>query len=396
MKKRNIVLVYVSFLFLFRMGLGFIGGTYSNYLRSFGLDELQVNLVNVAFFITIFLFEIPTGIFADVFGRKKSFVMACFIFTISNLIYATSHSFWGFVTAEIIGAIAATFSSGAFQAWFVDRLKHYGHNEKLNDVLVIEQWASCGAGALCAVAGGAMADYYLPLPWIAGSVAFFMTGIIAVFAMREEAFVKTSHSWRSALVKMKDTAVMSYRFARKDKAFKFILLAGMVLAFSLMAPNMEWQTIFHFKTPKNLYNGLIMAGVLAFIMLGGIASKWLVKKVTNEQVAITISQIVIGIFIILSVSSGYVPVVIGFFLAHEAGRGMYGPIKNAYLNDTIPGAERATLLSVESMTSNLSGALGLVTSGAIAKYFGIPAAWIVSGGLLIVLTIILNRVTRQK
>ena len=395
MKRNNIVLVYVAFVFLFRMGLGFIGGTYSNYLRAFGLDELQLNLVNVAFFITIFLFEIPTGIFADVFGRKKSFVVACFIFAISNLIYAFSHSFWGFVTAEIIGAIAATFSSGAFQAWFVDRMKHYGHNEKLYGVLRIEQLTSCVTGALCAIAGGAMADYYLPLPWLAGSVAFFITGIIATFAMHEEAFIKTSHSWRSALVKMKDTAVMSYLFAKNDNKFRFALLAGMILSFCVMAANMEWQTIFHFEKPKNLYNGIIMAGILASIMTGGMISKWLLKKTTNEQLAITISQIIIGIFIILSVSTGYVPAIIGFFLAHEMGRGIYGPIKSAYLNDAIPCSERATLLSVESMTSYLSGTLGLIVSGLIAKYIGIPTAWIVSGGLLITMSIFLYKSTRK-
>ena len=95
-------------------GVALISATYVVFLTSKGLDLLQINLVNFFFFTTLLIFEIPTGAFADVFGRKLSFVVSCVLFSSGMFVYAFAQSFWGFVLAEVISAAGATFASGAF------------------------------------------------------------------------------------------------------------------------------------------------------------------------------------------------------------------------------------------------------------------------------------------
>ena len=75
-------------------GVSFISAVYVTFLISKGLNLFEVNLVNFVFFTTLFICEIPTGAFADVFGRKLSFVISCMLFALGMFVYGTAKSFW--------------------------------------------------------------------------------------------------------------------------------------------------------------------------------------------------------------------------------------------------------------------------------------------------------------
>ena len=96
------------------------------FLEYHGQDIFWRNIVNAIFFVTLFICEIPTGAFADIFGRKASYVLSWFILALSMFIYAASSSFAGFIVAEIVAAIGRTFSNGAFDAWLKDKLDYHG------------------------------------------------------------------------------------------------------------------------------------------------------------------------------------------------------------------------------------------------------------------------------
>ena len=390
--KKSIVVSYLSLASLYSLGMSFIAGTYSNFLRGAGLDELQVNLVNVAYFVVLTLFEIPTGIFADVFGRKKSFLISCFLLSISEFVYAGSSYFFGFVLAESLAAVAHTFASGAFQAWFVDRLKHFGYEENLTKIF---GWEKALRSVVCivgALIGGYVADTSMRLPWILGGIVFLIVGILSSIYMKEEYFSKNTFSLKKSWTLMKKTAKDSFIFAKNNKNFRFIIFAGMIQMFAVMCANMEWQKLFGDYLKKNVAIAGMMAPIQISVLVGGLFfSRWLLRKAKDEKLAILICQIIIGLGIILTVSFASLPLIVTFFLVHEVGRGMFGPIKDAYLHDNIPSVDRATLVSFESMYQHAGGALGLFASGCIAKYFGITPAWIVSGTLLVVLSLLLYK-----
>jgi MFS family permease len=383
--KKSIIAMYFGLLALASLGLSFSTGIYSNFLRSHGLNEFELNMVNVAFFVTIFLFEIPTGVYADVFGRKKSFVISCLLLAVGEFTYSQAHSFWGFVIAEIVAAVAMTFSSGAFQAWFVDRMKHYGHNEKLTKIFAWEGIVRSGSCMLGAVIGGKLADHSYSLPWIAGGITSLVTAILALVLMKEEYFEKKKFSIKESLTDIQKTTQESWRYVRTDKAFRFILTVGFILTFAVMAPNMQWQKIFKDHLDSNFYVSFVMVAIQIMIMSGGYLSRWFLPFFGgNEKKAIIVCQALIGLTIVLTVATGRLPAIVVFFLTHEVFRGMYRPIKEVYLQDMLPTKERATLSSFESMYGHLGGALGLIVSGWLATKFGIPTAWAVSGSILMI------------
>jgi MFS family permease len=388
--KKSIISVYFVLLTMAVMSVSFIAGIYSNFLRSHGLNELELNLVNVAFFLTIFLFEIPTGIYADVFGRKKSFIISCILMAVGQFVYSRVHSFWGFIIAEVIVAIAMTFSSGAFQSWFASRMKHYGYKEKLTKIFAWEVIVKAGACMIAAMIGGKLADSSYALTWIAGCLTSLVTAILAALLMKEEYFEEKSFSWNQSLVEVRNTTSESLRYVKTNKAFRFILVIGFVLTFAVMAPNMQWQKIFKDHFNLNFYVSLVMVAAQIMIMSGGYMSRWLLPLFNHdEKKAIIVCQALIGLTIVLTVITSSLPVIVVFFMAHEVFRGMFKPIKDAYLQDMLPEKERATLTSFESMYGHLGGALGLVTSGWLAKSYGIPTAWIVAGSIMMISSLIL-------
>lgn len=127
MKHDKIINQYLILTGLFNLGTSMAVATYVTFLMWRGLDLFQVNLVNVVFFTTMFFFEIPTGAFADRYGRKKSYVIACFLFSMGEIVYSLSYTMTGFICAEMLAGIGRTFANGAFHAWFVDTLKYHGY-----------------------------------------------------------------------------------------------------------------------------------------------------------------------------------------------------------------------------------------------------------------------------
>lgn len=97
----------------------------------------------------------------------------------------------------------------------------------------------------------------------------------------------------------------------------------------------------------------------------------------------------IGLCLVLtSANMGFVWVLV-MFLAHEVFRGMYMPLRDAYVNQDMDHQQRATLLSVVSMVSFLAGCLGLIVFGVVAQRYGIYASLALSGGVLTLIPLIM-------
>ena len=76
-------------------------------------------------------------------------------------------------------------------------------------------------------------------------------------------------------------------------------------------------------------------------------------------------------------------VVVGLYLVYGVAIGLAMPVKQAYLNAHIPSAQRATIISLDSMFANLGGVAGQSGWGALARVRSIGQAWAWSGATLL-------------
>lgn len=387
-----VVAVYLSFSSLFAFSLSFFFATYVPFLMEKGMNLWQVNVINSFFMLFIILAEMPTGSFADRFGRHRSITLSCFLLAISFLIYYFSKSFWFFVLAEIVGAIGHTFVSGAAEAWLVDSLKARQEFHLKEKVFREEAVSKTVGMILGCVFGSWLGAINLSLPWLATSFFMFSSGLFALFFIKEN-YNHEIERTKTFIFNDKIKEIWLYGF--KNKKLLYLMSFSMVFALAIQALNMQWTIFFkdsyHFSSS---YLGYLFVLISIFLALGSKFSAWLKKRISNEYKLLILPQLFTATAIIVISQVSGVFMVATFFLLHEFGRGVFTPIKQDYINNLIASERRATLLSLESMFVKLGAFVGLLISGFLADALGIINTWFISGLILflgIIVFMIINR-----
>ncbi len=383
-KVRSIVRQYFFVTMVFSTVQACSFSTYSVFLMAKGLDLFEINLVNCFFMAGVFIMEIPTGAYADVLGRKNSFVAACCITGVGMLVYYSVDSFWGCVLAELIVGVGLSLHSGALEAWIVDSLRHVGVRGALHALFRKERYVGEVGIIAGSLFGGYIARYDLALPRLFEGVVFLLLGAIAAYIMREDYFVRGGA--RVDLSVFRTVIKDSIHYGIKRKSVLYVVAFGSLIVMCFQSLNMQWQIRFSrdflFDT-RTL--GWMFVGISLFVMAGSFLSRKFMVLVGNEKRALILSQ-VITVIGILGASFACGPlVVLPAFLLHELGRGMITPLKRAYMNKRIPSKQRATILSFDSMIGKVGAFIGLLVGGGVAQRYSISAAWGVSAAVLAII-----------
>src|SRR5688572_17104624 len=115
---------YVTLLAFNTLAASLIWGINTLFLLDAGLSNLEAFAANAFFTIGMVLFEVPTGVIADIRGRRFSYLLGTLTLTISTLLYLLmwriSAPFWAWAVTSAFLGLGFTFFSGAVQAWLVD------------------------------------------------------------------------------------------------------------------------------------------------------------------------------------------------------------------------------------------------------------------------------------
>lgn len=155
------------------------------YLQNAGMDPLQLVLVDTVMQVTIFVFEVPTGVVADSYSRKLSVIIGMLTGGLCFMVEGFFPVFAFIILAEFLRAIGVTFISGAFMAWITDEIGV----EKVGRVLMRANQASLITG-IVSTGLGIWLSTLLPLGVIisAGGLGVALVAVFMVFAMSEENF----------------------------------------------------------------------------------------------------------------------------------------------------------------------------------------------------------------
>lgn len=376
------------------------------YLLSKNLSLYHCNILMIVFYLTIFVCEIPTGIIADLYGRKISVVLGFLLYTISLIIFITSNSFIMFVLSQIISGIAITLESGALEAWAIESLDIYNDSTSINELFSKSYSYSYLAGILCGFISAYFANFNLSLPWFISIVAGIITTVFCYVYMDEHYFnKKTNNTIKDSYSSMKSILKESINIGIKNKSIFTLIFIASIIQFANSSGNTFQQARF-----VGLFGGeiWIMAWVKAFysifMFLGSRFVKYLSDRNINEKNILSICFLIIGIFQALSGYFNTFLSVLILFLIYEFGRGMYGPSYSSFINKKIPNESRATILSFSSQMSQIGMILGLLITGIIGKNFNnieanqlpIRISWILCGIIAISASYINNKFIKSS
>ena len=378
---RDIIRRYYTVWGLYSFAGGFLFGVYPIFLRSRGLNQFQINSVLATYFVVLFLTDVPTGAFADLLGRRRSYVLGASLRVCAFLLYFMAHHYYVFLIAESIDGIGTTFGNGAIDAWGVDALDEAGY-DGLKDRLFsrISQLTTLGFMG-SAMIGAYVADIDIAWPWLLGAAGYLVSGTVGAFLMHDERPRTTTV--RIAAIPRQVAANVGDGIRAGLGAHTVLMLsvAGAV-TFAAWAPYwIEWPVMFNESLAVGVWIvGWIYCGLSAARLVGAEVSARI--QGDESKRAARVSMLVIGASAMLFLAGlfGGRPLVsLAMLFVMNLFTGAMMPLVQSWFNEQIEAGNRATLLSFNSTFQTMGGAMGLLVAGRIADTAGIPFEWQIAG-----------------
>jgi len=382
---------YLWFIALTQIPLSLVFPTYVIFLVDNGLSMAEVGVVNFAFMIGVFLFEVPTGVVADYFGRKTSVLFGVFFHALAALVYFVTDSMVGFILAEVMCAFGSCFISGALDAWLKDSLDVNGHGHASGHVFTRGETVKILGTIIGGTFGVALALEDLRLPWIISAFGLFAVWPICRWLIKEEYFVKKELTWKTGWQGMRRIVKDSVRYGwNNHMIFSLILVCTLAVA-AYQVINMNWSLYFSQRFGLEAISWLwvlIMSASMVGTMIGGRLMHGRMGRVGVMRSTLFMNAV---LFVLIAV----VPqagVVLFFFLVHELNRGAFVPAEKTFLQNNIASSDiRATVGSFKSMIVVSGAAAGWLASGVLLTVWSFETILFISAGVLAVAAMLARR-----
>jgi DHA3 family tetracycline resistance protein-like MFS transporter len=157
------------------------------------LSPLQLVLVGTILEATVFLFEVPTGVLADVKSRRLSIVVGYLLIGIGFVVEGLFPFFGPVALSQVIWGFGYTFTSGSTQAWIADEI-----GEDRAGEAYLRGVQAARAGALLAIPlSVVLGTVSLQLPIVLGGAPMMALALLLVVTMTEQGFQPTPLSDRT-------------------------------------------------------------------------------------------------------------------------------------------------------------------------------------------------------
>jgi MFS family permease len=339
--------VKVSYVYNFLTQLNMSSAIWVLYLAFRGMSLIEIGLLESVYHLTGVLFELPTGVIADIYGKRFSVIAGRIISIVSCLLMITADGFWGFAIAFSLSAAALNLHSGAAEALVYDSLKIVGEEDKYKVIWGNLAFAMSIAQGAAVLLGGILADVKFLYVYIVGTV--IQIAALGVSYQFCEPPVPKEHKKPSEnLFFLQFTT--SLKVLRERKTVLYVML------FSALAGSL--QTTVFFYSQKYFSDMSYSKTAIAIIcalgsLMEGVSSKYAYKLEKTMQLRGTLISIAcINIFSLAGLAFVQRLSIIFFLLITVSG-GVGFTLFSDYINKGIPSEYRATILSCDSLLFSL-------------------------------------------
>jgi MFS family permease len=361
-----------------------IWGINTIFLLDAGLTNFEAFAANACFTAGMVLFEIPTGVVADRWGRRASFLCGTLTLAATTGLYVllwqlhSGFAWWAIVSALL--GLGFTFFSGATEAWLVDALTATRFEGQLEGVFARGQVVMGTMTLGGSVAGGFLAQLTnLGVPYVARAAVLLAMFVLALIMMHDLGF--TPSRGDRLLVEVKKIMNRSIEHGLKVPAVRAIMLAGMfsggvgIYVYYALQPHL----LNLWGNPKAYgIAGLVAALVAGAQIIGGLLTPWIRRAFKRRTSALLILEaLAVAMLALIGLIGNFWVVVVLITLWGLVGFAG-GPIRQAYLNGMIPSQERATILTFDSLINSTGGIVAQPPLGKSADVWGYQVSYLLS------------------
>lgn len=348
----------------------FIWGINTLFLLDAGLSNLEAFAANAFFTLGMVIFEIPTGVVADTWGRRASYLLGTITLAVTTALYwfmwLWQSPFWAWALVSVLLGLGFTFFTGAVDAWLVDALQATGYRGGLETVFGRAQVVAGVSMLSGSVLGGVIAQLTnLGVPFLVRVGVLLAMVVVAGSLMRDLGFTPVRGAGPVTAVRTVMRASIDHGFRRPAIRWVMIatpLTAGVgIYAFYALQPY-----LLEVAGDSTAY---ALAGIAAAIFAGssivGGALAPVVRRAVRRRTTVLIASVAVSSAVLVAfffVNQLWLAIVL--LAAWGLTTSVAQPAQRSYLNDMIPSAQRATVLSFHSL---LGSAGGIGTQPALGR-----------------------------
>ena len=367
------------------------------FLISRGFSLWQVGLAEGLFHIVSLICEIPSGMAADLIGRRRSLAMAGLCGMVSALLMAFSESFFGVCLSMVFSALACNFISGSDEAILYDSLIQTGKESKY--ISVSAKYTQIQTlGNLLSNAASLLASVLSYVGFYLMDAAICLVRIVTALSLTEPTVTETQKSrqrnpFQDLKHRFKEHVSVAVGFLRTHPdAAKLMLADGFVTLPSYLTIMFLQQRLSELGVPT-MWLGLPIMSISLAGMVGLSIGERL--KPANIWKLYTAVALLVGIGTLGTGTLPVIPAIAGAMLAAAAMHIWMLHLQNT-LNALYPSDQRATLVSVNMMAYSVLMVVASPLVGWLGDICGTAGAGLCILGGLILLSSLISAVRSRK
>jgi DHA3 family tetracycline resistance protein-like MFS transporter len=352
------------------------------YVRTAGLGPLELVLVGTVLEASYFLGNVPTGAFADTYGRRWAIVLGVGIVGLGWAIQAVIPALAVILIGAAVGGLGSAFENGATDAWIAD---------EVGDAALPGLFARAAQVQRLAYVAGlggsvALATISYAAPILAGAAVSVVAALGLAIALREPAFHRPleRRSWSGIAKTARESAALVRRRPFLLTLFVVTALAGAA------SEGFDRLSEPHLLTllPAALAPVVALAGIDVLKTVIGIGMGEVAHRAARAAMPVlgpvlAIAEALdIALTVVFALATGF-PLAAAALLSGSAVGSVTRPLYRAWLTASIEPRVRATVLSMHSLCNAGGQIAGGPVIGIIGSLFSIPAA-LVTGTLFLV------------
>jgi MFS family permease len=370
---------------------------YSLLLQRRGLTLFEISGIESTVIFTLFLMEVPTGVIADRIGRKWSVTLSTLLLMCGELLFLFSTTYPMYLLVATFTGAGFAFASGATEALVYDSLPVEDRENRMKRAMgfiasvgQIGFFVSPLVGSLIVAE---LTEHQFNIAIALTATALFV-GVLISLTLHEPPMAQ--HKTRPSPLQIFREGLAELRF---NPSLRRILLLtvftvnfGGLLITTFAAPYLVQNAAPTFMIGLALSVGSLLA---AFTQ----RNAYRVEQILGPQAGLALLILLPGVFyLLLAALAGPVPIWLLITVMYATNDMKY-PLLSAYQNTHITSANRATVLSLISMTVNLFVAIMAPIYAAIGTrslplaFVAIGLVILAAGGLLRVDRLVLSRST---
>ncbi len=337
----------------------------------------QFSIIMSVFALTTLLLDVPTGVIADLIGKKNTLLLSGFMYIIEIFLIAFFNGFWIFLIAKIISGIGVSLGSGTDSALLFDTLKKQKRIDQHKKISGSISTVSNISMAFVFIIGAFLFSINPKLPAIL-SLPLVTLGFFLTFFLEEPYKSRKKFNVKNYFKHLKEGFV----YFKNSKYIQYLCFLALFVSATISITLSMSSAYF-----KEILIPVSVIGILAFVasLTTAFASKKThsLEKFLGEHKSFLLIQmgIVVGLFLISLMIPffGFLFYLIIAFIA-----GFSGVLLGDYINHHIETSHRATILSIKGMFSNIGVFILFILVGKLTSFKGLGFSFLIFASVILI------------